>query len=195
MNKIEAISEQIKNLSQPPVDQWHPDRVGEIDIHINSQGHWFHEGDPIQRASLVKLFASILWHEDGQYFLVTPAEKLAIKVDDTPLLINQCELIEGVWLVTDNVLNQTVVDAEHPVELRDFNGQALPYVNLRYDIWARVSRGVYTQWVEHALEQQPVADVQSQNNIESMQQHGLMLQSGDYEFLVAAWDPQSVGEK
>jgi hypothetical protein len=66
-----------------PVDNWHPDIEGPIDIRIDLDGSWFHEGQPIRRAALVALFASILRREaDGRHVLVTPAEKRFITVED-----------------------------------------------------------------------------------------------------------------
>ena len=69
----------------PPVHLWNPPLSGDIDIVIDREGRWFHEGDEIKRASLVKLFASILTCEGDEYFLVTPVEKWRIKVDVAPL--------------------------------------------------------------------------------------------------------------
>ena len=103
MSKLDDISAQIKDQKRPPVDQWKPEHVGEIDIRIDTKGLWFHEGDVIQRPALVKLFASILWFENNTYYLVTPVEKLKIEVSDVPFLVNHCERVDGVWVATDNV--------------------------------------------------------------------------------------------
>ena len=65
---------------------WNPPFCGDIDMRIARDGTWFYLGTPIGRAPLVKLFSSILKLEDGKYFLVTPVEKVGIKVDDAPLL-------------------------------------------------------------------------------------------------------------
>src|SRR5690606_32120128 len=70
-----------------PVHLWNPTHCGSIDIHIDRAGAWHHEGRPILREALVKLFATVLRREgDGSYVLVTPAEKLTIRVDDAPFL-------------------------------------------------------------------------------------------------------------
>ncbi len=69
----------------PPVHLWNPPFCGELDIRIARDGTWFYLGTPINRAPLVKLFASILRAEDGRYVLVTPVEKVGIQVDDLPL--------------------------------------------------------------------------------------------------------------
>ncbi|MCP4983690.1 MAG: DUF1285 domain-containing protein, partial [Gammaproteobacteria bacterium] len=63
---------------------WHPGHSGAIDIRIGSDGTWYHEGRAFQRESLIRLFASVLRKQDDEYFLLTPAEKLSIRVDDAP---------------------------------------------------------------------------------------------------------------
>jgi len=78
MSRLKEIAEQIRTKSQPPVHLWKPERMGEIDIHIDKNGLWFHEGEPILREKLVNLFSSILWFENEQHYLVTPVELFAL---------------------------------------------------------------------------------------------------------------------
>jgi len=178
MDRLKQIAQQISEQSQPPVDKWQPEHVGEIDIRIDENGNWFHEGDPILRDKLVRLFASILWFENGQHYLVTPVEKLAIDVFDVPYVVHQMEHVDsrndsGHWVAVTNTHEQLIVGEEHPVELRDYQGQNVPYVRVRYDLWARVNRSIYYQWVTEAMEAQ--VDESS----------ALVLMSGGYEFEVA----------
>jgi hypothetical protein len=176
-----------KNLvdkKQPPVDLWAKQfqgYCGDINIYIDAQGNWFHEGVVINRQALIKLFASILWHDnsDGlnQYFLITPAEKLKIKVADTPFVAVLSER-QGMQLqVKTNLDEAIVIGAQHPVELRMYKGQRIPYVCIRYDLWARVGRTVYEQWLNTAIERQGVNDTNESKT--------LTLTSGDYLFVVA----------
>src|SRR3546814_4800113 len=60
------------------------DATNTYDIRIARDGTWFHEGAPIGRKALVKLFASVLWRDDGGYWLRTPAEQGRIEVEDAP---------------------------------------------------------------------------------------------------------------
>lgn len=152
MNRLEHIAEQINSQSQPPVHLWKPEHCGVIDIKIDSNGFWFHEGEPISRDKLVALFASILWFENGQHFLVTPVEKLTIEVVDVPYIIQQMEKVDQHWVAVTNTHEQVIIGDDHPVTLREFQGQWLPYINVRYDLWARLNRSVYYQWVVDALE-------------------------------------------
>ncbi|MBN2631406.1 MAG: DUF1285 domain-containing protein, partial [Rhodobacteraceae bacterium] len=69
-----------------PVHLWNPPYCGEMDMRIARDGTWFHDGTPIGRAGMVKLFSSILRREGARYYLVTPVEKLGIQVDDAPFV-------------------------------------------------------------------------------------------------------------
>ena len=173
MNRLEQIAKQIEGDKKPPVHLWKPERQGEIDIRIDAQGNWFHEGDPILRDKLVALFASILWAEDGAHFLVTPAEKLSIDVADVPYVIHQAEYVDRAWVTVTNTHEQVIVGESNPVELREYQGQWVPYVNVRYDLWARVNRSIYYQWAEAAIDQQQA------------EADALTLNSCDYSFEVA----------
>ncbi len=179
-----AADKNLADKKQPPIDLWakltHA-HCGDINIYIDVEGKWFHENSPINRQTLVKLFASILWHDnsDGlnQYFLITPAEKLKIKVADTPFVAVLSEIYDSQWQVTTNLDETIVIGAQHPVELRTYKGQRLPYVCIRYDLWARVSRTVYLQWLHAAIE--------AQSEGKAKQPITLTLASGDYLFDVA----------
>ncbi len=173
MSKLEQIAKQIESNKQPPVHLWKPEIHGSIDIKINAQGFWFHEGEPISRDKLVALFASILWAEGNLHYLVTPLEKLKIDVEDVPYLIHQAEYVEEVWIVVTNTHEQVIVGESNPVELRDYQGVWLPYIKVRYDLWARVNRSIYYQWADSAIDRQV------------KESDPLTLSSGDYRFEVA----------
>src|ERR1700744_1491289 len=70
----------------PPVHLWNPPFCGDLDMRIATDGTWFYMGTPIGRPALVRLFSTILKREDGKHFLVTPVEKVGIRVDDAPFL-------------------------------------------------------------------------------------------------------------
>ena len=81
-----ALAAQIQNHKLPPVEAWNPSLSGDMDLRIAKDGTWWHQGAPIQRLALVRLFSTILRHdEDGEYYLLTPVEKWRIQVDDAPL--------------------------------------------------------------------------------------------------------------
>lgn len=174
MNRLEEIAAQIESQSRSPVHLWKPTNVGAIDMRIDGNGFWFHEGEPILRDKLAALFASILWYENGQYYLVTPAEKLSIDVEDTPFLIHQMERVDDTWVAVTNMHEQIIIGDQHPVTLREYQGQWLPYVNVRYDLWARLNRSIYYQWVTEAME------------LSGDDSEELWLHSGAYRFRLSA---------
>ncbi len=137
---------------RPPVDQWQPERSGSIDIRIARDGTWYHEGSPIQRAAMVKLFSTILRRDGDDYFLVTPVEKLAIEVEDAPFqavaLTRDGEGPEQRLLFTTNVGDHVLADAEHQLNVQERDGEPSPYVHVRNDLWALLSRNVFYELVE-----------------------------------------------
>ncbi|MET4634096.1 DUF1285 domain-containing protein [Kaistia defluvii] len=145
---LSGLIERAGKLRGPaPVHLWNPAHCGVIDIRIDRNGAWHHEGRPILREALVKLFATVLRREpDGSYVLVTPAEKLAISVEDVPFIAVELA-VEGegaaqTVVLRTNVGDVVTVDAEHP--LRVAPGQAedglVPYVLVRGGLEARLAR-------------------------------------------------------
>ncbi len=133
----------------PPVERWNPPDCGASGMRIAADGTWFHEGAPIARAALVRLFASILRREpDGAYVLVTPVERMTIAVEDAPFQAVEMA-VEGegearrIALRTD-VDDLVHVGTEHPLrfETEAGDGGLKPYVHVRRDLWARVTRAL-----------------------------------------------------
>ena len=136
----------------PPVEQWHPERTGDIDIRIAADGRWFHEGTEIKRARLVALFATVLRRDDDGYYLVTPVEKLRIVVEDAPFLATDMDS-DGAGrtrrlIFTTNVGDHVLADAAHPIEVAERAGEPRPYVTVRGGLRARMTRSVFYRLVE-----------------------------------------------
>ena len=142
----------------PPVNQWHPERTGSIDIRIASDGTWYHEGDPILRQPLVDLFATILRRDPDGYCPVTPAEKLTIEVDDAPFQAIDVEVKgEGAdqqLLFATNVGDYVIADAAHPIVVEGEADSPRPYVEVRDGLRALIGRGVYYRLADLAEEDQ-----------------------------------------
>lgn len=139
----------------PPVGRWQPERVGRIDIRIAADGTWYHEGAPIRREALMKLFATVLRRDPDGYCLVTPAEKLLIGVEDAPFLAVDLEMKgqgrTAELLFTTNVGDHVVADADHPLRVVERDGEPRPYVMVRDGLEALISRPVFYRLVEQAL--------------------------------------------
>jgi uncharacterized protein len=140
----------------PPIEKWHPALSGDIDIQIRADGSWWHEGAPFVREKLVRLFASILKREGDEYFLVTPVEKWRIRVEDAPFVV-QLISAEGQGQqqrlnIVTNVGDGFVLGVKHPLCVRqDFQGDDVPYVEVRAGLMAKFSRNAYYQLAEMAL--------------------------------------------
>ncbi len=137
--------------SLPPVDTWHPTTKTDIDILIDRNGVWFHEGEEIRRKTMTKLFSSILKKEEDDYFLVTPAEKCRITVEDVPFmvltLVEPANKIPFFVTQTDDVI---LIDQTFSSVLQDFDGLQLPYFTVRKGLLGRASRHLYYQLANHA---------------------------------------------
>ena len=141
----------------PPVEHWNPDLCGDMDLQILSDGRWIHEGTEIKRQRLVNLFASILKREGDEYFLVTPVEKWRIEVEDAPFVATQVARSESgdtPILFTTNTADVVPLDSEHLWQLQPFGKppQPVPYIAVRDNLFARISRDVYYQLVQWAEE-------------------------------------------
>jgi len=154
----------LESMGLPPVHLWNPEHIYDIDIRIDKDGHWFHEGDEIKRKQLVNLFASVLKKEDDEYFLITPVEKARIQVEDVPFIIVEMEINNSSIIFRTNLDELVELSKEHPITLDD-NGvaeQALPYVEIRNGLRARLNRNVYYQAVELAEERDQKLFLQSE---------------------------------
>lgn len=136
-----------KRRPLPPVESWSPPYCGEIDLVIRRDGVWAHEGTPIGRAPLVRLFSTVLRKEGRRFFLVTPAEKLGITVEDAPFLAVLLRREEGEGgprlVFTTNVGDETTADRDHPIVFRGAGGARAPYIMVRAGLEARIARAVY----------------------------------------------------
>jgi hypothetical protein len=131
-----------------PAPSWNPPDCGDIDIRIAADGTWFYCGSPIGREPLVQLFASIMRKEGDRYVLVTPVEKVGVKVDDAPFLAVEMDVqheTRGPQLVfRTNVDDLVAVDSEHPFRFEQGAAEGLkPYVRVRGELWALVSRALF----------------------------------------------------
>lgn len=135
LNSMDGLSQYLKSVAGarkgraiPPLEQWHPEQVDDMNLIIKANGEWWHEGGHVTRESLVSLFATILWKEEKEgtteYFLKTPVQKLRIQVEDVPLLINDVGIVSEnnvSWLEFTTTTGDVVrLDDAHPITLRAY---------------------------------------------------------------------------
>lgn len=142
-----------------PVERWNPDFCGDLDMEIRADGTWFYLGTPIGRMPLVQLFSSVLRKDaDGRTYLVTPVEKVAIRVADAPFIAVEMDVSgrggEQIITFRTNVGDVVEVGPERPLRFVDENetGGLKPYVLVRGRLEALVARPVMYELVGHGEE-------------------------------------------
>jgi hypothetical protein len=144
----------------PPVESWNPQHCGDSGMHILADGTWLHEGSPIGRPALIRLFSTVLRRElDGSHVLVTPVEKLSILVDDAPFLAVEMES-EGTGearrlAFRTNVGDLVIAGPDRPVVVEDRGRGSHPYLRVRGGLDALVARPVYYELANLALDEVP----------------------------------------
>lgn len=134
----------------PPVDKWNPPYCGDLDMRIARDGTWFYLGTPIGRHGLVKLFSSILRKDGEEYFLVTPVEKVGIRVEDAPFVAVDFVVEDGALRFVTNVEDAVVAGPDHPIRVeRDpETGEPSPYVLIRRNLEALIDRKSFYRLVD-----------------------------------------------
>jgi len=147
----------------PPVHLWNPAHCGEIDIRILRDGSWLHEGAPIRRPELVRLFSTVLRRDPDGFHLVTPAEKLKIVVEDAPFVAVRVDREGDALRFLTNVGDVTEAGPEHRlwVEIDPRTGEPTPYVHVRAGLNAKLSRPVFYEVVNMARVRKGVLGVSS----------------------------------
>lgn len=154
-----SLTDVAKALSEkrlPPVENWHPTHCGHSEMRIARDGTWFHQGSPIGRIEMVRLFSTILRREaDGGYVLVTPGEKLDIAVDDAPFVAVEVKN-EGAGRDRSlafrlNTGELVVAGPDNILRFEDRDDGPHPYLHVRGGLEALVARSVYYELAEMAL--------------------------------------------
>ncbi|MCU0898860.1 MAG: DUF1285 domain-containing protein [Cypionkella sp.] len=138
----------------PPVHLWNPPFCGDMDMRIARDGTWFHEGTPIGRPGMVKMFSSILKLEDGRFYLVTPVEKVGITVEDAPFLAIDLS-VEGHGrdqrlIFRTKTEDEVVAGPDHAlrVEQGATSGEPSPYIHIRGGMEALIDRKTFYRLVD-----------------------------------------------
>ena len=138
--------------SIPPLDQWQPKHCGTMDLKVLANGEWWHEGQLIKRQAMIDLFSTVLWKEDGKFYLKTPVEQIEIEVEDEPLFVGQADQVEidgkSYIQLTTTTQDVIIVDKEHPIFMRTFGDEQRPYVHVRFGINALIQRAAFLHLVE-----------------------------------------------
>ncbi|WP_375196692.1 DUF1285 domain-containing protein [Sphingobium sp.] len=142
----------------PPVEKWNPDHCGDSEMRIARDGSWSHQGSPIGREAMVRLFSTILRREaDGSYVLVTPVEKLSIEVEDAPFvaveLKTEGEGRKRTLAFRLNTGDLVAAGPDNALVLRAKEEGPHPYVHVRGGLDALIGRSVYYELMNLALDE------------------------------------------
>ncbi len=141
----------------PPVEKWNPTHCGDSEMRIARDGTWFHQGSPIGREAMVRLFSTILRREpDGTFVLVTPVEKLSIDVEDAPFVAVEVkydgEGRERTLAFRLNTGEIVQAGADNALTVRDGDNGPHPYLHVRAGLEALVARSVYYELMNLAID-------------------------------------------
>ena len=158
LERVTEAAKQAPGRGLPPVHLWNPAHCGEIDIVIRRNGQWLHEGAPIGREALVRLFSTVLRKDPDGIYLVTPVEKMKIMVEDAPFVavrVDRAKNESGGEALKFLTNVGDVVEAGPDNEIRvemDPGGEPHPYLHIRRGLDALIARPVFYELVEMAEE-------------------------------------------
>jgi len=141
------------NRGPAPVERWNPPFCGDIDMKIEADGTWTYQKTPIGRPALVRLFSSVLKREGDKYYLVTPVEKVGLTVVDAPFLAVELKVEHAEQqklAFRTNVDDWVVAGPGHALRFdpEPATGGLKPYLHVRRDLWAKVTRALFYDLVE-----------------------------------------------
>jgi hypothetical protein len=154
LDGVAAAVKQAPGRGLPPVHLWNPAHCGEIDIVIKRNGQWFHEGSPIGREPLVRLFSTVLRKDPDGFHLVTPVEKMKITVEDAPFAAVQVDRVGEALRFITNVGDEVEAGPDNAIRVAadPVTGEPRPYLHVRRGLEARLRRPVFYELVEMATE-------------------------------------------
>lgn len=156
---LAEIARLVEERRPPPVEQWNPAHCGDSEMRIAADGTWFHQGSPIGRKEMVRLFSTILRREpDGGFVLVTPVEKLDIEVEDAPFIAvevaSEGQGSDRRLAFRLNTGDLVLADASHRIRVRGTADEPRPYLHVRGGLEALIARPVYYELARIAIDEQ-----------------------------------------
>jgi hypothetical protein len=149
---LSQIAELAEARTLPPVDQWNPPHIGDSLMRIAADGRWFHDGGQITRPAMIRAFSALLRRDaDGQHWLVTPQEKLAIAVDDAAFIAVDMTQQGDALAFRLNTDDTVIAGPDHPLTARGDPDTPAFYLSVRHGCEARLNRSTYGQLAELAL--------------------------------------------
>ena len=156
---ISKITKSLEGMTKfPPVDSWNPELCEGQEFFIDREGDWFHNESPIKNKKLINLFSTVLRKDNNEYFLVTPVEKVPVKVELAPYKIIDFEIINNKVELTTNLNFKFFLNKDNSTRLINYNNSHIPLVNVRSNIEGFFNRNTYYKLVDLALENDFIED-------------------------------------
>jgi len=151
---IDKLTDKLRTVNPPPLHDWRPVDVLDIDLRIDAGGRWFYRDSEIRRRRLVKLFASVLRLEDDGHYLITPRVKYPVAVADAPFMAVEMQR-DGAGPTQrlsfrTNTDDWTTADRNHPLRITTVAGQLSPRIEVRAGLQAKLTRAVYFELAQLA---------------------------------------------
>jgi len=147
---LAEIAAAVEGRKLPPIEQWHPAETADSHMRIAADGTWSHEGRPVTRPAMVRAFASLLVRDEaGQHWLVTPECRQSIEVEDAAFIAVEMRAKGDTLAFRLNTDEPVVAGPDHKVRMVE----GRPYLTVRAGLEAAISRPVYYELAELALEE------------------------------------------
>lgn len=148
---LAEVAELVAARKLPPVDAWEPASEADSLMTIKADGRWFHDGGEVRRPAMVRAFASLLRRDaDGRYWLVTPAEKQSIAVEDAAFIATDVTRKDGALVFRLNTDDTVIAGPDHPLFARGEAELPAVYLAVRHGTEARLNRSTWLQLVDLA---------------------------------------------
>ncbi len=150
---LSEIAELVAARKLPPVEGWAPQKSGDSEMRIAADGKWYHRGGEITRPAMVRAFSTLLTRDgDGRTWLVSPFERLSIKVEDAEFVATDVTAADGALAFRLNTDDLVIAGPDHPIRAAGDRETPALYLGVRRGCEARLNRSTYEQLVQHTLE-------------------------------------------
>ena len=161
---LSKLEENILSLEDYPVEKWNPKLCEGVEFEINSDAEWFYNGSKIERIKMVQLFSKLIKYEKRKYFVVTPSEKILVKVKKEIFLITDYKFEGNFIMFKTNTDEWIKLTKNNPLSVPMIDNQPYPKIKLKDNVWGLLSRNVFYKLISDANQDGNRLYLESDNN-------------------------------